>query len=182
MKWSENLIAGALARQLFNRKALVVVPKCGWTGNECDLLVVMPDLRIVDVEVKISAADLRADADKAKWFHNWDWRMDGPWDRKTWKDRRRRREWPRQVWKHYYAFPADLWKPGLMTGMPASSGVLLLSHRHDGGIRVEAARRAKPCRDAERLSTEDAVDIARLASLRMWDVYGEMDALKADRG
>lgn len=178
MKWSENLIAGALARQLFNRRGLVVVPNCGWTGSECDLLVVMPDLRIVDVEIKISVADLKADADKFKWYHSWDWRQDGLWDRKTWRERRRRRDWPNKVWKHYYAFPADLWKPGLMDGLPKNSGVLLLSKRRDGSIRVKCVRRAKPCRDAEKITAADAVDIARLASLRMWDMVEKLEAEK----
>ena len=44
--------------------ALVMVPNCYWTGDECDLLVVRNDLRLVDVEVKISRSDLKADAGK----------------------------------------------------------------------------------------------------------------------
>ena len=64
--WSEQLIARTLARQTFEKKNLVIVPNCNWTGNECDLLVVTPDLRIIDVEVKISRSDLKADTKKNK--------------------------------------------------------------------------------------------------------------------
>ena len=64
LPWSENLIAATLARQIFHRKHLVVVPNCSWPGSECDLLVVTPSLRIIDVEIKISRADLLADTKK----------------------------------------------------------------------------------------------------------------------
>ncbi|KAG1254471.1 hypothetical protein G6F68_010834 [Rhizopus microsporus] len=42
------------------------------------------------------------------------------------------REWPRQVWKHYYALPAEIWTDELLDclGSPAS-GVLLLTN--EGG-------------------------------------------------
>jgi hypothetical protein len=67
--WSERLIARAIALQTFKRRYLMAVPNCNWTGHECDLLVVTDNLRIIDVEVKISRADLKADAKKEKWWH-----------------------------------------------------------------------------------------------------------------
>lgn len=168
--WSENLIAGALAQQIFNRKYLVVVPNCTWTGYECDLLAITPNLRIVDVEVKISRVDLKADARKDKWFHSWNYKIDGPWTiDKTHADRRPR-DWPKKVWKHYYAMPKDIWRADLVECMPANSGVLLLTERR-GRIEVSSIRVAKPNPDAEKISAENAIDMARLASLRMWATY-----------
>ncbi|EQD46835.1 hypothetical protein B2A_08707, partial [mine drainage metagenome] len=70
--WSEQRIAAALARQIFIDDSVVVVPNCNWTGHECDLLIVTRRLRVIDVEIKISRADLRVDACKDKWYHNWD--------------------------------------------------------------------------------------------------------------
>lgn len=99
MKWSERQIASFLARVTFSHKHLVIVPNCSWPGAECDLLVVTPNLRIIDVEVKISRADLKADKAKDKWFHGWDWRIDG---HDYAPEKRRTREFPRRVWKHYY--------------------------------------------------------------------------------
>ena len=61
MSWTERSIGGLVVRQLFQRRVLAV-PNCCWTGSECDLLVIAPCLRIIDVEIKISRADLRADA------------------------------------------------------------------------------------------------------------------------
>jgi hypothetical protein len=172
VKWSENTIARALARQTFERKHLVLVPRCNWTGHECDLLVVARDLRIIDVEIKISRADLKADAKKEKWFHAWDFKVDGPYlpaaERVL-----RPRQWPRKVWKHYYCMPREIWNEALFEFLPSpASGVLLLSEqRHGGQLVVHCERRATPCRDADRISAEDAIDIARLASLRMWDSF-----------
>jgi hypothetical protein len=82
---------------------------------------------------------------------------------------------PPRVWKHYYALPSDIWKPDLADALPSqSSGVLLLKdHRH--GLHITCWRQAKPARDAYRLTAEQAVNVARLASLRMWDAYQRID-------
>ena len=154
----------------FERKHLVIVPNCSWPGSECDLLVVTPSLRVIDVEIKISRSDLKADAAKEKWYHQWDWRVDGPYNTAA----RRRRDWPQNVWKHYYCMPDEIWKPELVEHVSPVSGLLVIDGDADQPfIRVE--RPAKPNRKADCISPADAVDIARLASLRMWD------ALKAAR-
>lgn len=167
--WSEQRIAAALAHQIFISDSVVVVPNCKWTGHECDLLVVTRRLRVIDVEIKISRADLRADARKDKWYHAWDWQTDGPWDGSR---RGRPREWPQRVWKHYYAMPAAIWSADLIEELPSPrSGILLLrpSDADQTGIKVDVHRRATPCSDADPISPGAAIDIARLASLRMWD-------------
>jgi hypothetical protein len=175
LKWSENMIAMALATQVFERKHLVIVPRCGWPGSECDLLVVTRDLRIIDVEIKISRADLKADAKKDKWFHHWDFKIDGPWQ--GWDAPRRPRQWPQRVWKHYYCMPRDIWAPELVEFVPAASGILLVTDWREYPDRpfIRVERQAKPCRDAERITAEDAVDIARLASLRMWEALRKIE-------
>lgn len=197
MNWSETSIARALARQTFNRKYLVVVPNCNWTGHECDLLVVTENLRIIDVEIKISRADLKADSKKEKWWlreylgqwpsvtelrhSSWsnDLRVERIYRRARYKSTRK--DWPSKVWKHYYALPKDIWHPDLFTALPsAQSGVLLLNREGyprpvDDGMRVECVRRAAPNRDAPSISPAAAVDIARLASLRMWDAFARLE-------
>ena len=173
MNWSEQKIAAFMARWTFHRKCLVVVPNCSWTGHECDVLAITRDLRVIDIEIKISVSDLRADAAKDKWFHSWDWKIDGPYTANMMANRRPRR-WPRKVWKHYYAVPADIWSPALAVSISRDSGVLLMHHNPAGGVFLKAWRGARPCRDAERIDAEDAVDIARLASLRMWDAFDNL--------
>lgn len=172
--WSEVIIAAEIARQTLAKKCVVLVDNCNWTGHECDVLGVTTDLRIVDVEVKISRADLRADARKYKWWHQRIWTgRDYPPGQP--------REWPQRVWKHYYALPADLWRDDLLAALPSPrSGVLLLRQNADGHISVSCRRRATPNRDAYRLTPADVMAVARLANLRMWDAYREADRHRDD--
>jgi hypothetical protein len=193
MKLTETSIARALAMQYFNRKYLVVVPNCSWPGSECDVLCVTENLRIIDVEIKISRSDLKADAKKCKW---WESRILG-YGEEVVKEHAGRlvsrhrpalyektaRQWPQKVWKHYYAMPKEIWKPELADSMPSkASGILLLSEQaYDGKLIATCERRAMPCKDAEKLSPAAAVDIARLASLRMWESYSQLEAERSQR-
>ena len=172
------MIARALCTQFLQRKCIVLVPNTTWAGNEADVLGVTMDLRLIDIEIKISRSDLKADAGKMKW-----WRS----EQYLWGDAhgparpRMPREWPRKVWKHYYALPADLWKPELLACLPTPrSGVLLLKQGRGFDsvgnplLDVHCERRSQPCKDADKLTAEQALDVARLANLRMWDAYGRL--------
>ena len=185
--WSERMLARAVALQVLERKCLVLVDNCSWTGHECDVLAVTRDLRIIDVEIKISRADLKADAKKEKWWHrrnNWAFSSAnaggfakvGPPAPDT------QLELPQRVWKHYYAFPKELWKPELLDALPSKSSGVLLFYRQASAITPLAMtvhRRATPDKGAERITPADALDIARLASLRMWDAYQREESMKA---
>lgn len=190
MTWSEREIARAISLQTLARKCVVLVDNCNWTGHECDVLGVTTDLRIIDVEVKISRADLKADAKKNKWWRplTWQEREDRGLDRSKynpWADRDPR-EHPQKVWKHYYALPKEIWKPELLDCLPSkSSGVLVLDRygfpREFGQeMRVECIRRATPNKDAARLKPESVMDIARLANLRMWEAYHRSEMAHAE--
>lgn len=174
MKWTSGTIARAIALQTLAKKCVVLVDNCNWTGHECDVLGVTTDLRIIDVEVKISRADLKADAKKGKWWHL---------QYGAWLPQERRQELtttprnhPPKVWKHYFALPAEIWKPELLECLPSkASGVLLLhpqQRRTGPPVEVQCVRRATPSKDALRLKPEHVIDIARLANLRMWEEYG----------
>lgn len=165
MEWNEGMIARAIGTQILARRCVVLVDNCNWTGHECDVLAVTVDLRIIDVEIKISRSDLRADARKGKWWHQPPWRWNAE------KPAAVARQHPPRVWKHYYCMPADIWKPELATCLPSeASGILLVRHQRNA-ITVSVERRATPSRDAARLRPEQVMDIARLANLRMWGAY-----------
>lgn len=174
--WSEHTIARAIALQTLARKCVVLVDNCNWTGHECDVLGVTTDLRIIDVEVKISRSDLKADAHKDKWWRRLAWTgmhgADAP------------RQHPPKVWKHYYALPADIWRPELLDCLPSkASGVLLLRERRDWReppVVVSCERRATPAKDATSLKPEQVMDIARLANLRMWEAYHREEQARAE--
>lgn len=188
--WSEYTIARAIALQTLARKCVVLVDNCSWTGYECDVLGVTTDLRIIDVEVKISRADLKADAKKDKWWHS---QYVGLGERKeVFNDAGRlirieqphlydktARVHPPKVWKHYYALPFEIWKPELLESLPSTaSGILLLREQRNSTtpLAVHCERRAIPNKDATVLTPAQAIDIARLANLRMWEAYKALDA------
>jgi len=182
--WSEHSIARAIAMQVLDRKCLVLVDNCNWTGHECDVLGLTMDLRIIDVEVKISRADLKADAKKDKWWEHVGWGRYEMVDGKRTLVRDKPSialDHPRKVWKHYYALPKEIWKPELLDCLPSkASGVLLL---REGGwpqppVLVECIRRPTPAKDAYRLQPAEVMDLARLANLRMWESYKKLDLAK----
>ena len=163
MIWNERIIGRTLQHGVFNREACVV-DNCIWTGFEADLLIVEPRLRIIDVEIKVSRADLKADYHKDKWL---DFSFHG-----RQRSELPRKLWPRQVWKHYYAVPLDIWTEDLREhlGSP-KSGVLVLREMPNGKIDAYCEKRATPNKDAKTLSAEQVLDIARLATLRLWNAY-----------
>ena len=164
MAWTEASIGSWLSRHTFQRK-LLVIPNCYWSGDECDLLAIAPCLRLIDIEIKLSRSDLKVDRDKDKW---WDRGFgsfrDGIWPSPPITAR----QWPRRIWKHYYCMPSEIWNDGLLDAIPAASGVLLCRGVGNTAL-ITSIRKAKPNRDAKAISAADAIAIARLAGLRMWD-------------
>lgn len=168
MAWTERGIGKAVVHQLFQRRVLAI-PNCNWVGHECDLLVIHAgNMKLIEVEIKTSRADLLADADKDKWLEPWLWTQ-------RHGDQRERSPWPRRIWKHYYCMPAAIWKPELAAQVNPASGILLVSHTDAGHVLVRAARRTTANPKAQPITPSQALDIARLAGLRMWDAIGELD-------
>lgn len=184
MKWTEGTIARAVAQQTLARKCVVLVDNCNWTGHECDVLAVTHDLRVIDIEVKISRADFKADAKKDKWWkraNNWRFTdASGGWAHAGPPTPDLPCEWPRKVWKHYFAMPEEIWTPDLVQFLPSQNCGVLLCRKDDDTdfVRVTSARRAVPCRDADKLTPAQVLDVSRLANLRMWEAYNQRDALK----
>ena len=174
MTLNERSIATAISRQVLQRKCLLLVDNCQWTGHECDVLAVTRDLRIIDVEIKISRADLKADYGKDKWWH----RGVGSFQNGIFvQPAPTAVAWPRKVWKHYYAMPEDIWNDDLLATLASSmSGVILVREAKPPQpvVLASVVRRAKPNKNATRLSAEHVLDIARLANLRMWSAYEQI--------
>jgi hypothetical protein len=168
MKWSAREIARALHLHVFKARNVIVVPDCLWPGSECDLLVVRTDLRLIDVEIKISRQDLKADAHKDKWFD-----MPSHW---TFGAARPKtpRAYPARIWKHYYAMPRAIWTDELLQFIQPASGILMISDRDTYPV-MSMKRQARPNKEAKAISPEDVMDIARLSSNRMWAAYDEVD-------
>lgn len=184
--WSEYTIARAISLQTLARKCVVLVDNCNWTGHECDVLGITTDLRIIDVEVKISRADLKADAKKEKWWRRVFTGKYTPERYEYFPDGRLKsvcssaiydstpQVWPHKVWKHYYALPREIWKPELLDCLPSKASGVLLLWEHNGHMQVSCERRASPNKDAHRLTPQQVIDVARLANLRMWEAYNKL--------
>lgn len=175
MHWTEKTIGLALQHTASIGQKLVVLPNCSWTGHEADMLVVEAGLRLIDIEIKISRADLKADAQKDKW-----------WAKRHWSrqpSNHMRREWPPKVWKHYYALPADIWKPELVEALPSDkSGILLLQQATTKRLaKIQVFRRATPNREAKPISPADCLDLGRLANLRMWSALKQLRGIDCDQ-
>lgn len=169
--YTADRIAAALARHTF-AGALCVVDRCTALGNECDLLVVTRNLRAIDVEVKISRADLKAERSKSKWFEPppYDW-----FARSRERPAPTPRDWPQNTWKHYYAVAAPIWRDDLLEHCKPKSGVVTVQLREDGSLHhINVKRRCTANRANVSMDHGTVVDIARLASLRMWNAYAEL--------
>jgi hypothetical protein len=171
MKWTAGQIGHSLYYHVFAQKHAVVLENCYYPGSECDILIVRNDLRLMEIEIKISRGDLRADAKKDKWFK----RIRPPGDRDRWPPAPQSEwtvekiEWPNKIWKHYYACPEEIWTPELAADIPLKSGVLLMRESSRGGPYTRVERQAKPNKDAKPMPAADLIDIARYCNVRMWD-------------
>lgn len=161
--WDDPTIIRYLVREVFAR-SLVLVDHTHWTGHECDLLVVHPSLRLIDVEVKVDKQDFKIDALKDKWWMSVP-NKHRPQTPSPWL---RGHLWPDKIWKHYYVVPMEVWSDTLLPYCPPNSGIVLVKHQR-GYIRHNVIRAAKPDRNAKPVTTPQAIDIARLASLRLWN-------------
>lgn len=149
---SEKQIALAITTRFFNNKHLIVVPNCGWTGHECDLLCVTNNLKLIDFEIKRTKADFIADAKKAKWHG---------------------RLWPNKAWKHYYLIPSSIYEDSFIELMPSPKcGILTFGlGRYSNGneyVFVNCRKKADRNPTFTDLTSAQVLDVARLAGLRYW--------------
>jgi hypothetical protein len=155
-KWTERSVCHVLAFNTFGE--CLCVPNCGWAGYEADLLVVTRSLKLIDVEIKLSKDDLKADKHKGKWQ---------VWNRAA--HERQPLAYPRRVWKHYVAVPEDLWQDSWLEHCQLVSGVLLVRRwGRNGDVRSIRRAKADPT-GSYTLTNSDVVHIAKLASFRMWN-------------
>jgi len=171
--WTAREISRSLFWNTFSQRHLVVAPNCHAAGYEADLLIVRHDLRLMDVEIKISRKDLKEDKTKDKWFKEWDfaahgWRSPRPEEREPVGH-------PNKIWKHYYALPEEIWDEKLWPDIQPNSGVILI--RSNSAIRpwLRILKQAKPNRAAQPIGLDEFKKIANSLSFRMWRACGELD-------
>lgn len=171
--YTEANIAAAVAQQLL-RDCVVCVPNTKWTGYETDVLAVhRKTLLAIDAEIKISRADLRADRDKRKWRTEWPMFPLRP--HAVTETGNRTYMVPPKIWKHVYVVARPVWTPELLADINPMSGVFTVTlgrSPRDNLTRAafKCERRSKTFKDAVPLSADEVCDLARLVTLRYWNL------------
>lgn len=134
----------------FNPRKNVIVPNVSWgwgLNYEADLVVLYPSGWAVEIEIKCSKSDLKADAKKMKWY--------------AWNPLR-----GKVFQRFFYAIPDTLATPEIIAGLPEEAGVLTVS---ENGI-VSQLRPAKKNLNAVKVSDERRLKLLHLGVMRVWDL------------
>lgn len=159
MKWTEERVALAVAQSLFPWRRHIVVPNLSWgmgIGWEIDLGALSAANWLTEVEIKVSVADLRKDAEKYR--HAYEAQ---PGHQSITR-------------KKFIAMPLEMWwkKSNLSVEFPAiPDGVGVITV--EGGISGDNAKivvAAKPIPSARKLTDAERDQMLRLGYLRYWGV------------
>lgn len=126
----------------------LIFPNISWgLGlHECDLLVIRPSNYAIEIEIKTSIADLKADFKKS---HN-------HIDRKN------------RIKELYYAIPNYLYDKAIEL-IPETAGIITCSvNSKKGIIESKIVRRAKINTTARKLTDDEKNKALRLGSIRYW--------------
>lgn len=85
-----------------------------------------------------------------------------------------RKDWPDKVWKHIYVMPEEVWNRDLLEHIPEKSGVVLIYGSYKRPFFQEV-RRPVINKNAIVLTDRQVMDIARLANIRMWQTYHDIE-------
>ncbi len=126
----------------FNPRAVLVVPNVSWGlgVHECDLLIVSRNNYASEVEIKVTHADLRADAKK------------------------RHKHESHKIKRLWFALPEKL--EACLADVPERAGVLLVGKTG----RITVVRKPVDNCEARALSNDERLRVARLGAIRIWDL------------
>jgi len=139
----------------------IIVPNISWGANvhECDLFVLSKSGWATEIEIKVSAGDLKKDASKGHGHRS------------------------NKIRYLYFAIPKKLlkhWKH-----IPVRAGIYIVDEK--GG--VHKLRAAEKNKDARSLTADEIANIARLGVMRYWSgrnsataVQGELNRLRNQLG
>lgn len=138
--------------QFFEARRNFVIPnvKWGWRNlsYEIDLMVVTSSLYAYDIEIKISAGDLRRDLKKYKWRYC------------------REQHYFR---RSYFAMPREMER--YQDLVPKHAGVLLIGYDGRGHwLTTDEVRKPEQDGAAKKVTETELAQLGRLCMLRMWDL------------
>lgn len=141
-------VAEAVVATMFPIPRNLCVANVSWSllPYEADLLVLTQSGYLIEVEVKVSLADLKRDADKAKWRYP---------------------AFTEKVSKFYYAMPDYLWnKQAAKDAIRPGAGVLVVTRDAAGYRADEVVPAVRTC--ARKLTPSERFSLARVGSFRAW--------------
>lgn len=145
----------ALARY-FNHRLNLIVPNVSWglpgLGHECDMLIVRPSGFAVEVEIKVSRSDLKADMQK--WHGH-------------------KSKLVRQLW---FAVPEKLLRCAEL--VPEHAGILSAVTDKWGGIDIKSHRPARVNTEARPLTQEQRLKVSHLGCMRIWSLKHGLENMK----
>ena len=138
----ETRVAG-----FFGYRQCIIVPNISWGINlhECDLLVIRKSGYGIEVEIKVSKSDLKADAKKG---HNHNDRLD-------------------RLSELYFAIP-DYMKD-CIEFIPERAGILILSKYYDG-LSLSILRKPIVNKNRRKFNDDEMLKIAHLGTMRIWNL------------
>ena len=134
----------------FNARRNFIIPNVSFGFRsipyEVDVMVITSSLYAYDVEIKVSASDLKRDQKKRKWqleYKNY-WR------------------------KHYFAIPIEL--TACAEFIPDFAGILTVRHDDNRNLfLVSEYRPAQVNKSAKKITEKEYAALGRLCMLRLWD-------------
>lgn len=141
--------------RLFNYRMNLIVPNVSWglhLRHECDLLIVSPARYATEVEIKVTASDIRADKKKGH-----DHRSD-------------------RIRRFFYAVPDYL---ASCSDLPEDAGLISVDTQNKHWLtRAKIVRRPRFNKQAKPLSDEDYQKLLQLGCMRIWSLKEHIQALK----
>lgn len=131
----------------FGYRECIIVPNISWGVNlhECDLLVVRKSGYGIEVEIKVSKSDLKADAKKG---HQHTDRLD-------------------RLSELYFAIP-DYMKD-CVEFIPEHAGILVIS-KNEWGVGLSIFRKPVTNKNRRKFTNEEMLKIAHLGTMRIWNL------------
>lgn len=139
--------------KLYNYRKNLIVPNLsyGLDGmHECDLFIIKPSDYAVEVEIKISIADLKAD----------------------FKKEHKHIDTYHRIHEFYYALPFDLYEKAKDL-IPETAGIIVCK-RYGKKVTARLVRNAKRIKGARKLTLEEKYKVARLGTMRIWGIKNKI--------
>jgi hypothetical protein len=132
----------------FDCKKSLIVPNISWGFNihECDLFIIRSSGYAIEVEIKRSVADTKNDLNK-KHDHS-----------------------DNRIREFYFAIPIELYD-SCKDFIPSHAGIITIGKTEYGKIyKANIERNATINKNSRRLTLEEQLKVARLGTLRIWNL------------